>query len=68
MFVGVGNGLAAALPHANPRLTIRMAPHWFCRVAPRAEYQGCWYPGKTHVLEIPGVNVQGGLGAVRNED
>ena len=60
VFVGVGNGLRAALPHTSPRLKILIAPHWCCRVNPRAGYPGSRYPRKTHVLEIPGVKVQDG--------
>ena len=60
MFVGVGNDLLAALPHASPRLKILMAPHWCCRATPRAGYSGRRYPGKTLVLEKLGVKVQGG--------
>ena len=29
VFLGLGYGLPAALPHASPRLKILMAPHWF---------------------------------------
>ena len=73
MFVGVGNDLPAALPHASPRLKILMAPHWCCRVTlPGQCLLGGWvrYPGKTLVLEKlgGGVKVQGGLGEVQNED
>ena len=74
MFVGVGNGLPAALPHASPRLKILMAPHWCCRLTPREGYPGDRYPRKTLVPEIPGVKVQGVLVRsetkieVRNED
>ena len=59
-FVCVDNGLPAALPHASRRLKIPMAPHWFCRVTPRAGYPGSRYPGKTLVLEKLRVKVQGG--------
>ena len=50
MFVGRGNDLPAALPHASPRLKILMAPHW---------YSGRRYPGKALVLDKLGVKVQG---------
>ena len=30
LFVGVGNGLPAALSNASHRLKILMAPHWCC--------------------------------------
>ena len=58
MFVGVGIDLPSALPEASPRLKILMAPHWCCRVIPRAGYSGGRYPGKTPVLEKFGVKVQ----------
>ena len=61
MFVGVGNDLLAALPHASTRLKILMAPHWCCRATPRAGYSGRRFPGKTLVLEKFGVKVQGVL-------
>ena len=67
-FVCMDNGLPAALPHASPRLKIPMAPHWCCRVNPRAGYPGSRYLGKTLVLEKLGIKVQGGLGEVQNED
>ena len=60
MFVGVGNDLPAALPHASPRLKILMAPHWCCRLTPRAGYPGARYPGKTFVLKKSGVKSHGG--------
>ena len=66
--VGVGNGLPAALLQASPRLKILMAPHWCCRVTPRAGNLGCRYPKKTLVLEKSEVKVHGGLGEVQNED
>ena len=68
VFEGVGNDLPAALPLASPKLKILMAPHWCCRVTPRAGYPRCRYPGKTLVLEKLGVKVQGGLGEVQNVD
>ena len=52
MFIGVVNGILAALPYASPRLKILMAHHWCCRVATRAEYPGSVSREK---LEIPGV-------------
>ena len=74
-FVGVDNGLPTALPHASPRLKIPMAPHWCCRVTPRAGYPGGRYPGKALDLEKLGVKVQGVILVkskmkikVRNED
>ena len=50
MFVGLGNALPAALPHARPRLKILMALHWFCRVTLLGRVSGGGYPGKTLVL------------------
>ena len=49
VFVGVGNDLLAALPHACPRLKILMALHWCCRVTPppRAGYPGVGIPGNS---------------------
>ena len=67
-FVCVDNGLPAALPHASPRLKIPMAPHWCCRVTPRARYPGGRSPEKSLVLEKLGVKVQRGIGEVQNED
>ena len=55
MFVGLGNDLSAALPHASPRLKILMVLHWCCRVTPPPGQGLLWgggrYPGKTLVLE-----------------
>ena len=62
MFVGVANDLPAALPHANPRLKIFMAPHWRCRVTPPPLPPGRGlYPRKTLVLEKLRIKVQGVL-------
>ena len=65
VFVGEGNGLPAALPHASPRLKILMAPHCCCRVTSRAGYPGVGILGKFEKL---GVKVQGELDEVQNED
>ena len=54
MFVSVDNDLLAALPLASPRLKILKAPHWCCRVTPRAGYFG--------------QKCKGCLGDVLNED
>ena len=40
MFVDVGNGLPAALPHPSSRLKILMAFHWCCRVTPGQSTRG----------------------------
>ena len=70
MFVGVGNNLPAAPPHASPRLKILMARHWCCRVTPPQPGRVPWgrYPWKTLVLAKSGVKVQRSLGEVQNED
>ena len=75
VFVGVGNGLPSALPHASPRLKILMATHWCCRVThTRAGYPWGRYPGNTLVLETLAVKEQGVFVKskmtveVRNED
>ena len=74
MFVGVGNDLPAALPHAIPRLKIQMAPRWCCRVTPtptppRAGTLGVGILGEV-MYEKLGVKVQGVfvMIKVRNED
>ena len=45
MFVGVGNCLPAALPHASPRLKIPMVHHWCCRVSVSREKSCSRDPG-----------------------
>ena len=67
MFVGVGNGLLAALPHARPRLKILMATHWCCRVTPGQGTWGVGIPVKLLFLRSLAKS-GGGLGAIRNED
>ena len=68
VFVGVGNDLPAALPHASPRLKILMSPHWCCRVTPGQDTRGGRYPWKTLFFEKLGVQMHGVLGEVQNED
>ena len=73
MFVGLGNDLSAALPHASPRLKILMVLHWCCRVTPppgRVYWGvgGVGILGKLLFSRNWGVKMQRGLGEVQNED
>ena len=68
VFVGVGDGLPTALPHASHRLKILMAPHWSCRVSTSGRVAGGRVSRENSCSrEIWGKSA-GGLGEVRNED